>query len=97
MKKLAKLRLRTLNEQYLAEKQMNALKGGQTCFCSCYWAGQGGSSSIDNRNANYNLASEGGYYKSEHGCNQHAYDGLPLCCPDCNETNHDIYYDGNCS
>jgi natural product precursor len=67
MKKLSKLKLHALNEQNLTEKQMNALRGGTTCYCSCYWAGQGGSSELDNRNANYNY----GYHSNE-GCSQYA-------------------------
>ncbi|MDR3259512.1 MAG: GLPGLI family protein [Fusobacteriaceae bacterium] len=53
MKKLSKLRLNVLNEQGLEEKQMNALRGGNNCYCSCYWANQGGSSIEANRDANY--------------------------------------------
>jgi natural product precursor len=67
MKKLGKLKLNALNEQDLAEKQMNALRGGGNCFCSCYWAGNGGSSELNNRNANYNY----GYHSAE-GCSQYA-------------------------
>jgi natural product precursor len=70
MKKLEKLRLRALNEQNLAEKQMNALRGGdliRQCTCSC----QGSSSSFSNRDANYKLGSSGGYSTS--GCQQYSY------------------------
>jgi natural product precursor len=54
MKKLQKLRLNALKEQYLAEKQMKVLSGGEcvTCQCSCYWAGNGGSSIASNKTAN---------------------------------------------
>jgi natural product precursor len=86
MKKLKKLKLNALNEQDLAEKQMNALRGGTTCYCSCYWANQGGSSYSANTNANYNIGSNGGY--STNGCNQYAYqegeNGFGYC-PNCNE------------
>jgi natural product precursor len=69
MKKLAKLKLNAFKEQDLLEKQMNALRGGDSfCSCSCYWEGNGGSSSNSNRNANYNLGS-GSY--STNGCNQY--------------------------
>jgi natural product precursor len=86
MKKLQKLRLRVLNEQNLAEKQMNSLRGGlRTCYCSCYWANQGGFSYSSNSSANYSIGS-GGY--STEGCNQYAYqegeNGYGWC-PNCNE------------
>jgi natural product precursor len=62
MKKL--LKLNALNEQCIEKKQMNALRGGkqekkeesdELCTCSCYYANNGGSSSIDNSKANYNI------------------------------------------
>jgi natural product precursor len=50
-----KLRLNTVNEYELAEKQMNALKGGSTatCGCSCRYADSGGSSNAANSAANH--------------------------------------------
>jgi natural product precursor len=82
MKKLKKLKLNALNEQDLAEKQMNALRGGTTCFCSCYWAGNGGSSVESNKNANYGY----GIY-SQHGCNQYEQTGdYTVYCLECSET-----------
>ncbi|MDR1581956.1 MAG: TIGR04149 family rSAM-modified RiPP [Prevotellaceae bacterium] len=94
MKKLGKLKLNALNEQDLKEKQMNALRGGQICYCSCYWENvpnSNGSSTSDNRSANYNS----GYY-SQHGCNQYAnVDGYTYTCLNCNENASgagDIYY-----
>jgi natural product precursor len=69
MKKLDKLKLNALNERNLAEKQLNALRGGDSfCSCSCYYANSGGSSSNSNRNANYDLGA-GSYSTS--GCNQY--------------------------
>jgi natural product precursor len=82
MKKLQKLRLRVLNEQNLAEKQMNALRGGENCFCSCYWAGNGGSSVESNRSANYNYG-----YVSQQGCNQYNQVGNYIgYCSECTES-----------
>jgi natural product precursor len=86
MKKLEKLRLNVLNEQDLKEKQMNSLRGGTVCFCSCYYANYGGSSSEDNRNANHNIGGDMAY--SVNGCNQYVYNdglGYPEYFPDANE------------
>jgi natural product precursor len=84
MRKLGKLKLTQLNRGELEARQLNALRGGLvTCYCSCYWANQGGSSYSANTNANYNI---GGY--STNGCNQYAYqegeNGFGYC-PNCNE------------
>jgi natural product precursor len=71
MKKISKLRLNLLNEQDLEDKQMNSLKGGGgECFCSCYYANSGGSTSSANRSANANY----GYYSGS-GCNQYSQAG----------------------
>ena len=61
-----KLKLTTLSEKILKEKESKALLGGKFCECSCYWAGNSGSSVSDNQNANYNLG-----ISSQHGCNQY--------------------------
>jgi natural product precursor len=92
MKKLQKLRLNVLNEQNLAEKQMNSLRGGATCFCSCYYANYGGSSTNANMMANYNSVGDFGSYHSTNGCNQYVYDGNMQYCPDCNESNQRVFY-----
>jgi natural product precursor len=91
MKKLGKLKLtqlNTLNEQDLAEKQMNALRGGRQCSCSCYYENYGGSSSSANMGANYNIGGSGGY--STNGCNQYTYmsygGGIYIHEPYCNES-----------
>jgi natural product precursor len=86
MKKLQKLKLNAFREQYLVEKQMNALRGGNQCSCSCYYANYGGSSTSANMGANYNLGS--GY--STNGCNQYTYvshgGGIVIYEPYCNES-----------
>lgn len=46
----------------------NAIVGGKSCTCSCYWYGQGGSPSGTNTYANYGI---GGH--SCQGCNQFYY------------------------
>ena len=72
--KLKKLKLNALSEAGLKDKEMNALKGGNCCRCSCYWDGKpGGSEWNDNMNANYGLDTE-----SEKGCNQYADCDFPL-------------------
>jgi natural product precursor len=69
MKKLGKLKLNALSDMNLAGKEMNALRGGRECGCSCAYQNSGGSSSQSNSGANYNLGPYGGYSKS--GCNQY--------------------------
>ena len=64
---MKKLKLTTLSEAILKDKESNAIKGGNLCTCSCYWEGtEGGSSTGDNRSANYALD-----LGSQHGCNQY--------------------------
>lgn len=64
---MQKLKLTTLSEAIVKAKESNAIRGGNFCQCSCYWEGtKGGSSTDDNRSANYDLGTT-----SEHGCNQY--------------------------
>jgi natural product precursor len=70
MKKLSKLKLNAYREQNLENKQMNALRGGTTCTCSCMYVDYGGSSKQDNSAANYNIGSGG---HSVGGCNCYYY------------------------
>lgn len=72
MKKLRKLKLNALAEMALEDKEMNSLRGGDCCFCSCYWADYGGSASDDNRSANYQ---RGDGTASKYGCNQYVQCG----------------------
>ena len=60
MKKLGKLKLNQLSKADLKKKELNHIKGG--CLCSCAYAGGqcsqhdsywGGSSNIDNCDANW--------------------------------------------
>lgn len=66
--KIKQLKLSRLSERELKEKEMNAILGGNSCSCSCYWEGRGGSSINDNNMANYKLDTS-----SIHGCNQFTY------------------------
>ena len=67
--KIKRFKLNALSEQCLKEKEMNAILGGiKYCTCSCFWENNTGSSSADNRNANYALG-----YESAQGCNQYMY------------------------
>jgi natural product precursor len=88
MKRLSKLKLNALKEQDLAEKEMNYLRGGRSCSCSCYYANYGGASTSDNMVANYNIGQNGGY--STNGCNQYTYisygGGMVIPEPYCNES-----------
>ena len=65
MKRISKLKLNVIAESRLAEREMNALRGGgqptDCCMCSCYWADHGGSSIKDNRHANYLYGYESTY------------------------------------
>ena len=49
---MKKLKLNVLSEGNLSKLEMNQVKGGTCCGCSCYYAGSGGSSTNDNGNAN---------------------------------------------
>ncbi len=35
MKKLSKIKLTNLSQEDLADREMNALRGGHTCGCAC--------------------------------------------------------------
>lgn len=68
--KFKRFKLNALSAEQLRQKEMNAIVGGyRACSCSCYYADKGGSSSSDNKNANYNLGDQGG--ESYQGCNQY--------------------------
>ena len=73
--KLKKLKLNALSEAGLKDKEMNDLKGGNCCTCSCYHEGEPGySSSADNSKGNYKFDGH-----SVEGCNEFVY------CDDDNE------------
>ena len=73
--KLKKLKLNALSEAGLKDKEMNALKGGNCCTCSCYHEGEPVYSSYaDNRKVNYKFDGH-----SVEGCNEFVY------CDDDNE------------
>ena len=55
MKKLSKLKLNQLSDANLRDREMNGLRGGGNCYCSCYYANNGGFSSSDNRFSLYRL------------------------------------------
>ncbi|MDD4697511.1 MAG: TIGR04149 family rSAM-modified RiPP [Fermentimonas sp.] len=81
MKTISKLKLNVLSEENLLEREMNALKGGNDCSCSCYYTGSGGSTSASNRNENYISG-----YTSPVGCNQYLlYDYGSAYCDTCKE------------
>lgn len=67
--KIKRFKLNALSAEGLRQKEMNAIIGGNSCSCSCYWAGKGGSSINDNNMANHKYN-----YASVHGCNQFSYD-----------------------
>ena len=69
MKKLSKLKLNQLSDANLRDREMNGLRGGGTCACSCYYENSGGSSSSSNRDANCNTGPTG--IGSPVGCNQY--------------------------
>lgn len=64
-----KLKLSTLSDSMLKDKEMVAIFGGDAryCTCSCAYENQGGSTHEDNSAANYKLGDKGGY--STTGCN----------------------------
>ena len=63
---MKKLKLTTLSEAILKDKETKAVLGGNCCGCSCYWENNKGSSVEDNRNANYKLDTT-----SSEGCGQY--------------------------
>lgn len=64
------LKLNKLSKSVLNNREMKETKGGRCCTCSCAYEGQpGGSSTSNNRQANYGLGDEGGY--STTGDNAH--------------------------
>jgi natural product precursor len=94
MKNLSKLKLNILSNANLLEKEMNGLRGGNVCTCSCQYANNGGSSDSSNMHANYNIGG-GGY--STGGCNQYGWgDGMGAneiaYCSTCNESNPGYNY-----
>ncbi len=48
------LKLNAVESCKLTQKEMNCVKGGWSCSCSCYYAGNGGSSIEANGEANLN-------------------------------------------
>jgi natural product precursor len=66
-----KLKLSTLSDSMLKDKEMVAIFGGEgrICGCSCAFEDQGGSTSEDNSAANYKLGEDGGH--SSTGCNNY--------------------------
>lgn len=65
-----KLKLNNLSKSVLNNREMKEVKGGRSCSCSCAYEGKpGGSSTSDNRQANFNLGDEGG--RSTTGDNAH--------------------------
>lgn len=52
MKVLRKLKLNQLNAEELAQRQMNALRGGFKCGCGCYYEFDGGADVASNYNTN---------------------------------------------
>ncbi len=51
---IKRIKLNKLSDDALAQRQLKELKGGKKCcVCTCAYANQGGSSTHDNRTANY--------------------------------------------
>lgn len=74
--KIKRFKLNALSVEGLRQKEMNAIVGGyRICTCSCYWENKGGSSSSNNKNANYALGDIGGV--SYMGCNQYMIADAP--------------------
>ena len=67
MKKLSKLKLISLSEANLEDKEMNILNGGCSCGCGCLYEGAGGGSSTA---VNMVANSQGGLHSSSysHSC-----------------------------
>ena len=62
---MKKIYINQLSERMMRDREMNSLRGGQYCSCSCI----GDDNPIEgNANGNYNLGDGG---SSRQGCNQH--------------------------
>lgn len=59
--KFKRFKLNALSAEGLKQKEMNAIVGGNTCGCSCAYANYGGSSTSDNKNANYSYDTTSSY------------------------------------
>lgn len=62
MNKINKIKLNQLTDRNLDHREMNELKGGDTCICGCRYSNSGGSSNSGNGGANnaYGYYSPGG-------------------------------------
>jgi natural product precursor len=59
--KIKRFKLNKMSGERLHQKEMNAIIGGDTCGCGCLFQGKpGGSSTADNKNANY----KNGYFSA---------------------------------
>lgn len=47
------LNVNQIEKNRLSKKEMHAVSGGNSCGCGCHYASSGGSSTMDNGNANY--------------------------------------------
>ena len=66
------LKLNSQERMSLSKKEMNLLNGGNwICTCSCYYAGNGGSSIDDNMSANA-VNTDPDKNQSKNGDNSHA-------------------------
>lgn len=59
MKTLKNIKLNRLSDAELLDREMSDLKGGRSCGCGCHYENSGGSSTSDNRGANYAGGSSG--------------------------------------
>ncbi|MCD8555939.1 MAG: TIGR04149 family rSAM-modified RiPP [Bacteroides graminisolvens] len=74
MKKLSKLRLTSLSESNLQEKEMSTLTGGDcSCGCGCLYANNGGSSTGENMVANSQNGLHSSSYKDSCSCGATGY------------------------
>lgn len=47
------LKANRIEKDNLTKKEMDCVKGGNSCGCGCHYENNGGSSTMDNGNANY--------------------------------------------
>lgn len=52
--KIKRFKLNALSADVLRQKEMSSIMGGNSCGCACAYNEQGGSSTSDNMQANYN-------------------------------------------
>jgi len=69
--KIKRINLAAISEERVDRLEMDITIGGKECSCACHYEDKGGSSTQDNKMANY----ASGYYSTgTDSCGQHGFD-----------------------